>query len=233
MADRPIIMDGASVRAILEGRKTQTRRVIRQFSRNPDHAQLLRFDDNVTIFGDTIPDDPCPFEIKTPYRVGDRIWVKETWADVNSEDGPALLYRSDSDLRTWHEWCHEKGPDFGAGPSMNYDLYPGQYTMWWSDLLRGEPEHYWRSPIHMPRWASRLTLKVTDVRVQRLHDMPRGDVYAEGLTEDYVHHFRQWFSDQAPWESFAVRWDEINGKRSPWSSNPWVWAITFRMISNV
>lgn len=184
MKEHPILFSGPMVQAILDGRKTQTRRVIQ----------------NPPISGDWLPAEKgwqtaghsgiwwCDVSgddwdvVKCPYGVpGDRLWVRETHATVNTAEGPALAYRADCCIRTWREFSETFGPDFGAGPSMDYAAYPGEYCMWWEDLLRGEPDHGWRPSIHMPRWASRITLEVTDVRVERLQEISAADVKAEGV----------------------------------------------------
>ena len=122
------------------------------------------------------PNEICPYG-----QPGDLLWVKEKWADVNTEDGPALMYEADLELVNWQDFCVKKGKDYGAGPSMNYDKYPGDYSMWWSDLLRGEPEHKWKAPRSMPKWASRITLKIKDIRVERLQYITTKGIIAEGL----------------------------------------------------
>ena len=142
----PIIFSGPMIRAILDGRKTQSRRLITsQWSNVKMHHEM---------------DERC------------LLWVRETWADVNTENGPALAYRAGG----LHFCVDDAYP-------VEYERYPKmQFTMWCGDLERGEPGHSWRSPLHMPRWASRLTLEVTDVRVQRLRDIAEDDAIAEGAT---------------------------------------------------
>jgi hypothetical protein len=92
-----------------------------------------------------------------------------------------------------------------------------------------DPRSGWKPSIHMPRWASRITLEITDVRVQRLQDISEADLDAEGIQElidGGVDH------DGTPLDTYRTLWDSINAKRAPWESNPWVWAITFRRIEN-
>lgn len=122
MKERPILFSGPMVRAILDGSKTQTRRVI-----NPQP---------VWVGEPSIPfkTDDCDPKgiINCPYGlVGDRIWVRETWADVNTPEGPAICYRSDGSYQSWKDFSTKFGPDYGAGRSMDYDSYPGEYCMWW------------------------------------------------------------------------------------------------------
>ena len=214
MKERPILFSGTMVRAILDGRKTQTRRVMKP---QPEW---------VTPDGVMCWNKSCAMvkAHKGPYGFpGDRLWVRETWSDVNSPFGPAICYRADGSYMAWEDFSKTFGPDYGAGPSMDYDAYPGDYLMWWEDLLNRdqhkEEGYRWKSPYHMPRWASRIMLEVKGVRVERLQDIGQGSACAEGcppLNE--------------PIEWFHGLWDTINGKTYPWSSNPFVWVIEFKRI---
>lgn len=95
-----------------------------------------------------------------------------------------------------------------------------------ADNLRAQT---WRSPLFMPRWASRLLLEITDVRVQRAQDISDEDAKAEGVEmPDGIPQPPEWWSYR---EEYGHLWDRINGKRAPWSSNPWVWCVNFRRIS--
>lgn len=111
-------------------------------------------------------------------------------------------------------WC----PRSGGMLAMDRVCIP-RYRA--SDELRPEWGFRWRSSIHMPRWASRITLEITDIRVQRLHDISNDDINAEGFPV---------CTDAPPHEAFANKWVEINGKGS-WQNNPWVWAISFRKVA--
>jgi hypothetical protein len=171
MKERPILFSGPMVREILAGRKTQTRRIVKgEFSQWEEGWSLNGADPR------TLREDWCPYG-----QPGDLLWVRETWADVNSENGPSLLYRADGDMRCWEDFSTVFDKDYGAGPSFSYETYPGEYVMWWGDLWAGEPDHHWRPSTHMPRWASRLTLEITDVRVQRLRDISEEDAESEGV----------------------------------------------------
>ena len=160
------------VQAILSGNKTMTRRVIKP----------------QPVF---VADPYIPFKtedanpkgiIKCPMgKLGDLLWVRETWADVNTTEGPAILYKASGYYRSWHEFSKKFGTDYGAGPSMDYDSYPGDYCMWWEDLLSGAPDHKWKSPRYMPKWSARIWLKVKGVRVERLQDITNSDAIAEGV----------------------------------------------------
>lgn len=233
MADRPILFSGAMVRAILDGKKTQTRRAIT--TRNAA-ARLLFFRGWTDIYI-LNPDNAKWRQAAHGYAVGDRLWVRETWATVNSGCGPGFGYRADG---AFHQPEYD-GPDYGAGPSFDYEKYPGDYAMWFNDLLAGAPCHRWRSPIHMPRWASRITLIVTDVRVQRVQDISEDDAKAEGvglyvpghgyITEDELRCDPGYSNFLAPRMAFQDLWDSLNAKRGyGWDANPWVAAISFRPI---
>jgi hypothetical protein len=170
MSERPILFSGPMVRALLEGRKTQTRRIVK------GHPHVLP-----------------PLNIGCPYGVpGDRLWVRETWHP--SDSGPEL-YAADYDSKE------------RAGVEA------------------------WKPSIHMPRRASRITLEVTDVRVERLQDITEDEARAEGCDGKScpVGNLRAWSASQCRYQ-FAWLWDEINGSRAAWSDNPYVWAITFRRI---
>lgn len=209
MKERPVIFNGEMVRAILDGRKTQTRRVV-----SDRHLHLI---DVASQVGECYPlesgidhansqsyyREHCPFG-----QVGDRLWVRETFADVNTDGGPAFTYRADHDLK----FClDDESP-------VDYDRYPGKnFAMWCSDLWNGEDGHSWSPSIHMPRWASRITLEITAVRVERLQNISEADAIAEGGTE----HFNiDWF---------GPLWASIYGVDS-WNANPWVWVIEFRRV---
>lgn len=119
------------------------------------------------------------------------------------------------------------GPDEGIGPSFNHDRCPGtDFCVWGNDLLADDGP--WRPGIHMPRWASRLTLTVTSVRVQRLQDISEEDAIAEGVDAVSMADAPR----QTAWsrrQDFAQLWDSINGKHpcAAWSDNPWIVALTF------
>jgi hypothetical protein len=235
--ERPIIFSAPMVRAILSGAKTQTRRIIKPQPRWDD--PVWWWDDKPFVSDEAMADHLFHNFYGThgtPYgsvweEGGDRLWVRETWADVNTENGPAITYAADNSLR----FCSDD-----AYP-VEYERYPNcTFTMWCSDLWRRDErgckgDHSWRSPIHMPRAFSRLTLEITDVRVQRVQEIGRDgrkavDVLAEGITPEQIANEQKWFHpDDSPALAFARLWESINGKGS-WESNPWVWAITFKRV---
>ena len=223
MADRPIIFSDPMVRALLDGRKSQTRRVLRpQPHQNSAGLWVANFGRR-GFFQTTADQVAWSFLARgaLPYAPGDRLWVREAWATVNSDYGPGWAYRANSDFIE----PEYDGEDFGAGPSFNYRKYPGEYSMWFDDLLSGVPGHCWKSPIHMPRWASRLTLVVTDVRVQRLQEISEADAAAEGVDAVTMADVpRQ--AAMSRRSDFAALWNSLHGPEA-WASNPWVAAISF------
>ena len=197
MKERPILFSGPMVRAILDGTKTQTRRVLKQKAVT---AAGIR-----GILGGTGPAfGPCPYG-----EPGDRLWVRETW-------GLAWFDR-DGDVNDWAAPIPHSRPG-GVGVPFAADEGASHFD---------DRGFRWRPSIHMPRWASRIALEITDVRVERLQSISTTEAMAEGAEPrpvagghlSYTHGFR-------------VLWDNINGARdgASWDSNPWVWAITFKRI---
>lgn len=208
MKERPILFSGPMVRAILEGRKTQTRRIIdpgfRDGYGNPGEIETISPDDFrywTVVEGDGGRLIACPWHVR-------RLWVRETWTDLDN-------------IST--------GAAFAAGPSVRYFYRAdGHY------LDRGGR---WKPSIHMPRAASRITLEVVNVRVERLQDISEGDAIAEGLNSwPKRHPARYGFDGGAPHGyatatgAFTQLWNSINKDRAQWDSNPWVWVIEFRRI---
>ncbi|ELH1551802.1 TPA: hypothetical protein ACKP9T_002295 [Pseudomonas aeruginosa] len=224
MKERPILFSGPMVRAILEGRKTVTRRVMKP---QPD-------------FLGSMVDPNTPFKtldaglharITCPYgEPGDRLWVRETWTDVNMCGAPALAYRADEDIRDLME---EPGflDDRGA---FNYDdprVKPYPFACWYAELDQAR----WRPSIHMPRWASRILLEITAVRVERLQDISEEQALAEGVRGEPCDHARQACADIGCWGdtakgAFGFLWESLNGEGS-WAANPWVWVVEFKRVT--
>lgn len=217
MSDRPIIFSAPMVLAILAGRKSQTRRVLEP---QPEHLQVYDWKGNRLhdseyrhwcwkghVGADNWDDITTQLRPALPYAVGDRLWVREAWAPVNN-DGDRWI-------------------DYRATPRL-----PGSVkrAAGW-DNAPDDPEALrWRSPIHMPRSASRFTLTVTDVRVQRLQDISAADSIAEGVECDTcraMNHSacngRGCFASLA---EYRALWTRLHGPNS-WDANPWVTATTF------
>jgi hypothetical protein len=140
-----------------------------------------------------------------PYGVpGDRLWVRESLR-VNEQG----------------EWCYAENGAVVIPPHSTEQLA----TLW------GPAQRNVRPSIHMPRWASRLTLEITDVRVERLQDIGEEDACAEGVAGDGpVGNMRVWSKMGRYRYQFADLWDAINGKRATWASNPWVFVVAFRKV---
>lgn len=200
--ERPILFSGPMVRAILDGRKTQTRRVLGKTG----HYNIFE----PGAWSDSYVIDPGNADWRaahTPYRVGDNLWVREQFS------GPRRL--SSTPPRMWEE----------------ESLFNRVPVWYWAD---GEPtEGDWTRPkpsIHMPRWASRLTLTVTGVKVERLQDISSADTLAEGVQcPTCIAMGRSACGGLGCFASrdlFRGLWISINGEDS-WASNPWVAAITF------
>ncbi len=181
MSEHPILFSAAMVKAILEGRKTQTRRVIKpQPIHNIKHREYIAVIDGSK--------KQCPYG-----QPGDRLWVRETW-QLSEEAG--MYY-----------------PETGRLPDTLCE-----YAADYSEVERkdGGP---WKPSIFMPRWASRITLEVVKVRVERLQDMSYEDAVAEGIDHIYPQGRLQ----------FRMLWDSINAKRGyGWDVNPWVWVVEFK-----
>lgn len=211
MKERPIIFSGPMVRAILEGRKTQTRRVVKPQPTEIDgqlrtqSAMLL-----AAIFGrEATKADEESFAPKCPYGVpGDRLWCKETFA--HGAMGP--IYRA----------------DWGEPVGNNYPAH--RTAAWLSEIQKAcgadVLSHEWKSPIHMPRWASRITLEIESVRVERLQDISEADAMAElGANPSGTYPAEFGYHNRL----FADLWESIHGKGS-WKLNPWVWVLSFKKV---
>lgn len=220
MKERPILFSGPMVKAIIEGRKTQTRRIVKPHPPLESDNDASWPDAKAALWRNSkqYARDCCPYG-----QPGDRLWVRETWADTNGESGPMISYRAGGDRFL----VEDSYP-------VDYSRYPGcQFTMWCGDLRRGEDGHKWRPSIFMPRWASRITLEVTGVRVERLQSMPRQDAIAEGIEPTMccsgIECGCQGKPVDDPTWAYQDLWDEINGKGS-WAANPWVWVLSFRNL---
>lgn len=204
--ERPILFNDQMVRAILEGRKTVTRRVVKP---QPD-------------FLGSMVDPNTPFKtldaglharITCPYgEPGDRLWVREAWAADAQVDAIAPS-------------------DLSQGEPIWYpaDLSVRQTGCSMISKGRGRPS------IHMPRWASRVLLEITAVRVERLQDISEEQALAEGVHGEPCDHARQACSDIGCWGdtakgAFGFLWEQLNGAGA-WQANPWVWVVEFKRVT--
>lgn len=207
--ERPILFSGPMVRAILDGRKTQTRRVvklpkyatpenavpwsfaqenaIRAFTQEYGGQSLL-----CNLIGDLgVHNQLCPYG-----QPGDRLWVRETFFETRNVS-------RDSHKR-------KRGAVYRADEGVKFGRFDNAT---------------WRSPIHMPRWASRLTMEITEVSVQRVQEIGVDDARAEGVDHDTSE------TSDGPRAIYRRLWDALNAKRGySWESNPWVWALSFRVL---
>ena len=223
------------VRALLAGAKTNTRRVANP---QPDTV-IMRYGKRLLQTLLLVEDEAVPrvahgnvlTEQRAPCAPGDRLWVREAHQMANSDGGPVICYRADS-----HRWQPPfTGPDYGAGPSFDYEKYPGEYSIWVADLE--SEDHPWRPSIYMPRWCSRITCIVTDVRIERLQDITDDGALCEGVSvavparagQDIDIDGEYW--PGGPRRMFMELWNGLNAKRGyGWDVNPWVFVIVFETV---
>ncbi|EHJ9810040.1 hypothetical protein AAGZ56_003129 [Salmonella enterica] len=200
-----MIFNGEMVRAILEGRKTQTRRVLATYQDavkfcpewdvNGKQIFIVLGEKDHTGMNPVITAIPCPFG-----QPGDRVWVRETFrVHSRATDVATLVYRA-SVRNSWTEQTHRVPVAVCNKPAT--------------------PEK-WTPSIHMPRWASRITLEITGVRVERLNSITESDAEAEGVTDTG-------FGDLLV-DGYRYLWKSIYGEES-WAANPWVWVIEFKRV---
>jgi len=212
MTDRPIIFSAPMILALLDGRKTQTRRVLKPKWRDGANQQFTgwRVEQVGPRHWQIIGGMGVGANIKTPYAIGDRLYVREAFI------GPYAYEVNEYPPRDWGNkpiWFPADGPV--------PDKFSGQF---W---------HRARPSIHMPRWASRLTLTVTDVRVQRLQEISADDAVAEGC------YFKRWITGEYPFFDQGVEadnralvrqyrdlWNSLHGPDA-WDANPWIVAVSF------
>ncbi|MBV2182060.1 MAG: hypothetical protein KUL86_12625 [Castellaniella sp.] len=209
MRERPILFSGPMVRAILSGQKTQTRRVAKEFAGRDDLDAILRRFPN---------QNGCPYG-----QPGDRLWVREATIKVEDHGYEGPVYVESDEGRA----CL----DGGLAPDPD-------------DCVEVEPyELRIRPSIHMPRSYCRIVLEIVSVRVERLQDINDADAQAEGVEGHYVEDGWYWrnylLSDAdaavspmltSAEDSFRSLWESINGAGA-WDTNPWVWAVEFRRIT--
>jgi hypothetical protein len=209
--EKPILFSGEMVRAILAGRKTQTRRKIKSNRGKIYDVRQLPIGGKwyAEFLDETVP-------IKQSVGWGDVLWVRETWGSRQAD----------------HPLC-KNGRKPQVGDELFYRANPADDYQWGV----GKPSQgsfVWRPSIHMPRWASRLTLTVTRVWAERLRDISESDARAEGiidggcLTCGNPEPCECKNPKPAPIEGFVRLWEAVNGKDS-WCENPWVWVYQFEV----
>ncbi len=277
--EKPIIFKADSVRAILAGKKIQTRRVITSensrcwsplepgarwkfgkedwshlcWDDKSDEMKPRHDKDGVSVIYDSHGDGVWR-RFKPTWEPGQLLWVREAfWAEHEMEGreyaesldhGPQLgedMY--EHALQTNLPYCAtpenpacpDEPGDFWEPPEDEQAEYKGDWPQWcpWSNFTK-------QSPLFMPKWASRLWLKVVSVRAQRVGDISIYDALAEGIeAEECTHQSQEVYGCtdcmntgllEDPTWAFEAAWDEINGKRGyPWKDDPWVWAFTFEI----
>jgi len=241
MKERPIIFNGEMVRAILDGRKTQTRRVFKKHQvpkYNPDYdkrwsymkySSVAQIDPRYgfCVFGETEKD--CAKELLPycPYgKPGDRLWVRETWRTREKLDkySPKQIMERCKDAFDLRDGDHPCPVHYLAD----------DYKTTWGDNDKDDFGDWGktRASIHMPRWASRIDSLITDRRAERVQDISEYDSKSEGVISNEE---KFGFKDQSivskyKWQ-FMYLWDSINKKRGlGWDENPWAWVIEFELI---
>ena len=216
---KPILFKGEMVRALLSGKKTQTRRIIKPqptvCPHNPMYLDWSGLADGVTA-------DRVALALYMPYQVGDLLWVRETWATSSIYD------------------------------LLSPKSIPINGLLWFASEGT-KPDHAgrWRRSIFMPRWASRITLKVTGVRIERVNQISEEEAIAEGVAPGFRYEFcgaSSWHENRdeqldkgvemgkvkrtGPVELFAALWDSINGKNTgcKFADGPWTMVIEFERV---
>lgn len=265
MKERPILFSAPMVRAILEGRKTQTRRIVKPATLEAIEFMTGRADEEPArsadlglfydrpevedsrgrtrslkhpqwlVFNAAYPEEGS-LPIGQGYgAVGDRLWVRETWRvgawdedegqfAIDYRDGPDMRWRSDERDDTgekfndlWLSCCDElSDKDIHPNSDGRYEWKPGESPL------------RWRPSIHMPRWASRISLEVTGIRVERLQEISENDAADEGVGA-LMPAAREGNPDQYR-ETFMELWESINGKGS-WAASPWCWVVEFKRVT--
>ncbi|UUN99189.1 hypothetical protein I9054_006990 [Acinetobacter bereziniae] len=205
MKERPILFSALMVNAILEGRKIQTRRMLKVqppltdknimplYTMEPEpkvtEVTMHEVMDNGMPFPSSLSRHNCPYG-----KIGDHLWVRETFRLYDSDECPHA--------------------DFPCGcPRNGTPLFKASH-----DCGDGEK---WTPSIHMPRWASRILLEITNIRVERLQDISESDCLKEGVGSPILRDCKK--------PKFMQLWESINGADS-WAANPWVWVVEFKVV---
>ncbi|WP_219117129.1 hypothetical protein [Janthinobacterium sp. UMAB-56] len=215
MKERPILMNAAMVRAVLDGSKTQTRRVVK-FKTHSSGAYYQPIP--------VVKVDEVSYEMSCPHgNPGDRLWVRETFGYVSPDE---------------HQRPHSECKiEYRADLELGCTDRPGNWPV---EECVGDPERpRWRPSIHMPRAASRILLEIVSVNFEQLQDISEDDCWAEGIDAvdgllddmtifEMAKRMDRCFEDAAP--TFGALWESINGAGS-WAVNPLVWVIEFKRVA--
>jgi len=231
MTDKSIIFSAESVRAILEGRKTQHRMVVKYQFPGAETVEFGMYHPiGIDKHGIAYPKElqfgawSDNADIKCPFEIGQKLWVRETWG-IGCRPHP---------YSGWVDGIEYKADELFIDDdkvSLPLNVIDDR------DLEKYESDG-WKSPVHMPRWASRLSLEVTDIRCERLQDINEEDAVAEGITDggclNCGCHEPCGCDNPQPdrRDAYTWLWDTTNAKRGyPWDSNPWAWVIDFKEVS--
>lgn len=198
MKERGMIFNAEMVNSILSGRKTQTRRPVKFPFRDVNLGCELSGNE---LAGELSAGNYWNSRVGQP---GDRIWVRETWAEAGASAPDLTLYRA----------------NYPEHVPAHYENVPPV------DEIR------WTPSIHMPRWASRILLEITDVRVERLNNISYDDAISEGITQEWTcidPGLGSYAHKNDVQDDYETLWKSIYGEES-WAANPWVWVISFKRI---
>ncbi|WP_116818225.1 hypothetical protein [Pseudomonas syringae] len=217
--ERPILFSAPMVRVILSGQKTVTRREVKK----PAALDCLAAGFEPAFLALPGNADLCPYG-----KVGDRLWVRETWGVIShdfDENGNMIDWKADRPASKIREMR------FGRGYYSGHVIYRADGEAAWAgdDDGGGDDRSAWKPSIHMPRIASRILLEITDIRVERLQDISKVQALAEGVMscEQDIDPDGNGYE---PLELFGGLWTMINGDGS-WQSNPWVWVVEFERVT--
>lgn len=218
MKERPILFSAPMVRALLNGSKTQTRRLVKPQPEAHQHIARHLGDGNWQFVPDVHILADCVSTLRCPYgQPGDRLWVRETFVQgFTSDPMTGRLIQFDDG--------HNKLPKTTWYRATDAHIC-------WEDGDGWETSVPWKPSIRMPRWASRITLEITGVRVELLHDISDADAIAEGCALECM-------TPTGDDNGSAIHgpggymslWESINGPGS-WDANPWVWVVEFKRVT--
>lgn len=236
MKERPILFQAEMVQAILRGEKTQTRRIVKLPRGMSEPLELDERDKPVAIYDLS----GCFSEVRCPYGTpGDRLWVQEAWGwrgsrtTWNEKDRPIedyfIQYGADDSRQEFRRGeghlsdvkPYEKPPGLPSQRPRKPDEDDFDRNSYLTSFWRS-----WRPAIYMPRWASRITLEVTGVRLEELHEISEADAKAEG-TGHWLEETGVAFITLQ--RAYAALWDRVNGEGA-WQSNPYVWVVEFKRV---